>query len=479
MLEEFLQSLSNQTISFQFGDKRIDRRANYMIKKMAKTAGKSIPQIFCTEADLKGAYRFFDNTLVSPEKILEPHVAETILRCKKQKTVLAIQDSSDLCFDYMECLEGFESMQSHVEKGFRIHPVLAITEKGTPLGVLASLNYTRDPTKETAKNRNSLLIEEKESYRWLQGYREACKLAEKIPEAEIISISDREGDIWECLTEATDATLNKPKAHILIRARHNRCLKDEKKDTDKLEKKLIRCPVAYSAQVLLSKYRKSARTANIVIRASTVLLKAPATCKKKSLSPIEINAILVTETDPPKGVEPLHWLIMTTLPVDTPEEILRIVELYSQRWSIEVFFKVLKSGCQINATRFQSTENIENYIALAMLVGWKVMLTTYLPREYPDAPCTILFTGVEWRLAFKRIYKDKPFPELPTLKEAVSFVAMLGGYQKRKEPPGIQTIWEGILRLMDMVYGYELTQEVILSSKLEEDNMSIKRCVQL
>jgi hypothetical protein len=152
--------------------------------------------------------------------------------------------------------------------------------------------------------------------------------------------------------------------------------------------------------------------------------------------------------------------------------------LYAQRWSIEIYFKVLKSGCRIDSVRFQDPSNIKNYIAFSMLVAWKVMLTTYLPREFPDAPCTVLFTEVEWRLAFRRIYKNKPFPEkLPSLKEASGFIAMLGGYQKRKEPPGIQTIWRGVLRLLDMVYGYELTQEVILSQKKIEEKKARKRCV--
>lgn len=100
-----------------------------------------------------------------------------------------------------------------------------------------------------------------------------------------------------------------------------------------------------------------------------------------------------------------------------------------------------------------------------MLVAWKVMLVTYLPRETPDIPCTVIFTDIEWKLAYMRAFKEqRPLPKkTPSLKEALTFVAMLGGYQKRKAPPGIETVWRGIIRLMDMVYGYELTQKVLHS----------------
>jgi hypothetical protein len=453
-------------IDFKFGDRRINSRANFMANTMVKNMGKSLPQIFSTQGDLKGAYRFLGNNLVTPEKILQPHIDETIIRCKGQKLVAVLQDSSDLDFDFMECLEGFNSLHTNVDKGFRIHPNLVITEKGTPLGILATTNYTRDKeeSKLPKKHRNSLPIEKKESYRWLLGYREACKLAEKLSDVQIVSIADREGDIYECLKEA-EIDDKQCKADIIIRSNHNRCLKDATDETeDKLQKKLIRCPVRLEGKILLNKYRSDERAAYVATRSCEVLIQAPNTCKKKSLLPIRMNAVLVSEIDPPKGVEPIDWLLLTTLPINTVEEIQLIVCLYSKRWCIEIYFKVLKSGCRIDDVHFQSTQKIKNYIAFAMIIAWKSMLVTYLPREYPDEPCTCMFTEIEWKLAYRKIKGQISFPKKPPiLKEMVGFVAMLGGYQKRKDPPGIQTVWRGIIRLMDMVCGYEMTQELVLS----------------
>jgi hypothetical protein len=466
MQDQLIQVLSESELKFDFGDERLNRRASRLIEDLSKNSGKSLPQAFCNGGDLRGAYRFFSNSQISPKAILEPHKEETIRRCKTQKVVLSIQDSSDLDFDYMTCLEGFNSLHSTIEKGYRIHPCLVTTEEGTPLGVLASFDYNR-PLKEErlGKHRNSLTIEQKESYRWLQGYREACKLKAKSPHSQVISIADREADIYECFLEAT--TGKGQKADILIRAQHNRNLVNEGQDTDKIEKKLIRSPILTTATIQLHQYQKTERIATIAIRATTVTIKAPNTCKKKQLAPITINAVLISEIDPPKDAgTTVDWLLLTTLPIDNQEDALRIIKLYAKRWSIEVYFKVLKSGCRIDQVRFQNISNIKRYIALMMLVAWKVMLTTYLPREYPDEPCSILFTDIEWRLVFRRVYKDKPFPNNePTLKEVVTLVAMLGGYQKRKEPPGIQTVWNGIICLLNMVYGYEIAQEVVISRK--------------
>jgi hypothetical protein len=467
MNEGLIQTISNTKTEFNFGDERLNSRATHIVDLMSKNGGKSLPQMFCREGDLRGAYRFFNNSRVSPKSILTPHKEETINRCKSQEVVLVVQDSSDLDFDYMNCLQGFSSLHVNIDKGYRIHPCLALTEGGTPLGILASFDYTRLPrVGKSSQHRNTVPIEDKESYRWLQGYREACRLKAKVPETQVISIADREADIYECFLEATNG--QGIKADLLIRAQHNRALINEELNSNKLEKKLVRSHLIATATIKLYKHLKTERTATIAIRATTVNLQAPSTEKKKSLPSVQIHAVLVSEIDPPKGIQPLNWLLLTTLPIETQEEVFRIIKLYGQRWSVEVYFKVLKSGCRIDTVRFHSVSSIKRYIALTMLVAWKVMLATYLPREYPDAPFSILFTEIEWRLAYHRLYPNKPPPDrAPTLKEAVMLVAMLGGYQKRKEPPGIQTVWEGIKRLLDMVYGHKLAQEVFLNQKIQ------------
>lgn len=452
--------LDSTAISFDFGDTRINDRANKIVNTMTKSGcEKSISQTFNNEADYKGACRFFDNDLVTPNKILAPHAEETIIRCQRENLVAVIQDSSDLDFDYLQCVEGFNSLHSKVERGFRIHPLLVISNHGTPLGVIDAFNYTRSPKQKESKGRNSLPIEEKESYRWLLGYRGACQLKVNLPNVTVVSISDREGDIYECIAEAQNSEIS-DKADIIVRSKHNRCLKENDEAINKLEKKLTKSQVVYETQVTLNPYRSDERIAHLAIRATEVTFKAPSTCLKKTLSPITINAVLVSEIDPPKGVEAIYWLLLTTLPINETEQIKLIITLYAKRWLIEIFFKVLKTGCKIDAPHLQEKSRIENFIAVSMITAWRVMLQTYLPRECPDAPCTILFTEIEWKLAYEVAYEGRrQIPKnTPTLKEAAMVIAMLGGYKRRKQPPGIQTIWRGTIRLIDILKGYKIAQ---------------------
>lgn len=251
----------------------------------------------------------------------------------------------------------------------------------------------------------------------------------------------------------------------MVRSKHNRCLDENDKTIDKLEKKLTRQSVVYETQVKINPHKSDERIANLAIRSAEVTFKAPATCLKKTLPNIKINAVLVSEIDPPRRAEPIYWLLLTTLPINEPDEIKLIISLYAKRWLIEIFFKVLKTGCKIDATHLQEKTRIENFIAISMITAWRVMLQTYLPREYPNAPCSVLFTEIEWKLAFEVAYDGKrKIPKRPpTLREAITLIAILGGYKLRKQRPGIQSIWRGTVRLIDILMGYKIAQRIAVS----------------
>jgi hypothetical protein len=453
----------NDFQNFEFGDKRLNKRASLMVKRMAKRIGSTLPKIFTSHAELHGAYRFFKNDLVTPQKIIMPHREATLKRTQQCKHVLVIQDTTDVSFDHVENLEEFGKIHPGVKKGLRIHPQFLLSEHGTPLGVVEAEIFTRSNDKLPSKNRNQQPLEEKESYRWLKGLLTTCDLAKENTNTAFVSIADREGDIYECFEHASSS--NSPEnAFLIIRAQHNRCLGGSRsKSEGKIQQKLIRQPVAYEAEIIVNKGKKNERLATVRIRATDLLLRAPQTSLKKGLEPIKVNAVMVSEVDPPEKEKAIKWVLLSNLPIDTVEEIKRIVSFYSMRWQIEVFFKVLKSGCRIDNLQLESAHNICNYITMALIVAWKVMLTVYLPRELPNAPCTLIFTELEWKLVYLTVYKKKkPLPkDLPTLREITALVASLGGYIKRKSPPGIETVWCGIVRLMDIVQGYELSQELI------------------
>ncbi len=449
------QANIDKTYDFNFGDKRLNKRGNKIISQFGISCEASFPRAFNSEADLKGVYRFFNNGLVTPEKILQPHIAETLDRIKNTKTVLCIQDSTDWCFDHLKNLVGLTPLQTLVEKGFRLHPLLAINENGVPLGILDAEILVRKENSKEERHRNQIPLEEKESYRWMEGYLASCVVAEKAKNTEIINISDREGDIYECFMEA-----QKPdnKSHILVRAQHNRSLESEDKEEIKLFEKIRNMPTLYSSIVEVQESKNSIkREAQVEIKASKVTLKAPKTNLKRKLSSIILNVVMVVETNPPERAKPLCWILLTTLPINTTDQIKRIIRFYGLRWKIEIFFKTLKSGTKLEKARFEDASRIFNALAVCLIVSLRVMMLTYLARELPDEDCTLIFTEVEWKLAYCEVYKKMP-PKNCKLSEAVKLVAKLGGYLGRKcdGPPGTITVWRGLMVLNQMVRGYKL-----------------------
>ena len=189
------------------------------------------------------------------------------------------------------------------------------------------------------------------------------------------------------------------------------------------------------------------------IRAATLTVPPPA--YKKHLPSISINVVFLEEIDTPDGESPINWMLLTTLPVDSLEAAMLVVQLYLSRWGIELFFKVLKSGCKIEELRFKDVDRLLPCVAMYMIVAWRVMYVTYLGRECPDTPCSFLFEDDEWHSVYAVVKKSKP-PELPpSLGEFTKMIAILGGYKGRKSdgPPGIKAMWQGIQAMYKLAIG--------------------------
>ena len=246
-------------------------------------------------------------------------------------------------------------------------------------------------------------IEEKESNRWLEGYRKLCDLSEQLPGTMLVSISDREGDIYECFVEAACGEGGR-RAEYIIRGCQDRSLPEKLEDGcyKKLMEEVSEKPVLGEVEFKLPKAEN--RPSRIVIqsvRAGRVRLKPPYR-KGERLPEVEINVVFVEEINPPDGEEPITWLLLTSLAVDTFEQACLVVEYYLCRWQIEIYFKVLKSGCKIEDRQFETSARIKPCIALYMIVAWRVLFVTMLGRECPDLPCTVLFEDEddEWESVY-------------------------------------------------------------------------------
>ena len=167
------------------------------------------------------------------------------------------------------------------------------------------------------------------------------------------------------------------------------------------------------------------------------------------------------EINPPADIkEPVHWILLTTLSVNSLDDAHQIVRFYTYRWVVERFHYVLKSGgCHFEDSQLRTVEALHRLLAVCSRVAWRLLWLTYQARQTPDAPCTVALSETEWQ-ALSAFVAQSPVPaELPpTLQQAAHWIAHLGGFIGRKSDgnPGVKTLWRGWQRLQDIVATWTL-----------------------
>jgi hypothetical protein len=321
------------------------------------------------------------------------------------------------------------------------------TPQGTPLGLLDVQCWARDANDFGKKvRRKHTPIEQKESYKWLKSYAATAQVAAHSPATQIVSVGDREADIYE-LFELAARTDHGPQ--LLVRAEHNRALANEQQ---RLWPTLQAQPLAGTLALAVPRQgNRKARRAQLEIRFAAVHLQAPHGQRGKP--PLAVWAVLAQERDAPAQTKPLEWLLLTTVPVANAEQAVEKLQWYAQRWNIEVFHRTLKSGCRIEDRQLGNADRLEACLAIDMVVAWRIHHLTKLGREVPQAPCTVHFEQPQWQSLM--IFTERnPVPprEPPTLREAMRRVAGLGGFLGRKGDgePGTECLWRGLQRLDDI-----------------------------
>lgn len=440
--------------TINLGDVRLNRRAVQIAETLGLAPGRTIPQAFPSWASTKACYNFFNNGLVSEEKIIAPHVEQTIIRMKKQAVVLLVNDTSELDYDTKDAMEGKERI-TNTKTGLWLHPTVAVTPERLMLGII-DINFWKRKSIPVKGNRDKAPIEEKESYRWLLSYRKSCEMSRLMPMTQFINIADREGDIIEVLDEVAQQKENGCAAEIIVRSQYDRLLVDENnKEEGKLRQKLKEAKSLGEIEfVIPSTEKRKGRKVRQQIKGVAVRIKPG---NKDTV--VSINAIMAIEENPPKGEEPLVWVLITSLPVGTFEEATRVVSYYLCRWEIETFFKVLKSGCKIEERQLQTAERMKALITMFMVLAWRVMFTMMMGRVYGEMPCDVVFHEAEWKSVYRILHRKQKVPKTaPCLGEFIKMVAVLGGYVNRKSegPPGVKVIWKGMARMLDFATAWEV-----------------------
>jgi len=427
----------------RLGDRRLDARAASLLDTLGAKPTLSIPGAARGWAETQAAYRFFGHRKVSAESVLAPHAERTLERARAERVVLAIQDTTELDFTGKHDIDGLGPLTYAAQRGLHLHPTFLVTPERVPLGVFDAWLWARDP--ETfGESRAHLPLEDKESARWLEGYQRLSEVAGELPDTRLVYLADREADLYELFVAATDSPVE-----VLVRASHDRALLDE----GRLRHTLARAPALGRVTFTLPKSAtRPKRTVTQTLRASRVSIRAPN--GKARLAPsVALTALLAEETAPPAGTAPVQWLLLTTLPVETFEQALEMLEWYLCRWEIELLFKVLKSGCEVEKLQLQHLSRLEPAIALYLIIAWRVMLLRMSARRCPDLPCDVVFETEEWHAIYIVSQRAPPPDEPPPLDTIVRMLAGFGGFLNRKHdgPPGNKSIWIGLQRTRDFV----------------------------
>lgn len=457
-----------------FKDARLGRRCAEVLKQMGDAMGESIPYACQDWANTKAAYRFLSNARVDEADILSGHFAATRARCDAfEGPILLLQDTTEFSYQRanVKAIGITKSVNSgrdkqgrvrpHTVCGMLMHSSLAVTTQGLPLGLAAVKFWTRKKFKGTAAlkrkiNPTRVPIEQKESVRWLENFRQSIELLGQ--PTRFVHVGDRESDIFElyCLTRDLGS-------HFLVRACVDRLAGDgghtiaDEMDTTTLK----------------GLHRIEVRTANgemtkvaLEIRFKRMIVQPPIG-KQKRYPPLDLTVIHATERGAPKGRKPIVWKLITDLPVRGRAEAIEKIDWYAMRWKIETFHKVLKSGCQAEASKLRTAERLANLMAVFCILSWRVLWLTMLARAEPQASPSIAFTENEVAL-LDLLISDTGNRQAKqgTLSFYLIKLARLGGYLARAgdPPPGTIVIWRGLSRLIDIEIGAEVGASALVGN---------------
>ena len=423
------------------GDQLLTKRLIRLVDDLSAEPTKSIPLACGGLAETKAAYRLLDNEVVDWRAVLAAHGEPTVARMGREDRVLCLQDTTELDFTSQPGIAGLGRLSDERQHGMYLHPTLAVSESGVALGVLDAWMWVRKPKGETDIT---------ESRRWTEGYERIAELAERLPNTRLVYVADRESDLRELLDRA--AELGYP-ADVLLRAKHDRILAEG----GKLRADVARQAVLGEVEFAMPAARgRTARTVVQTVRAARVTLARHAgkTC--------ELTVILAREEAPPAGEKPVEWLLLTNEPVTTLDDAVLRIGWYRRRWLAEIFFRILKSGCRVEALQLATVERLERALVIYLVIAWRILYLITLGRDGPDLPCEVAFTAEEGRAAWLMAKRQAPPAAPPTLGEMMRLVAGFGGFLGRKGDghPGPKALWEGLMKLMAYVEALQTVHEV-------------------
>jgi hypothetical protein len=446
----------------QFFDERLKHRLFTLAADFFAQPGELIPQA-CqgSAAKTKAAYRFFSNPQVEMSTLLKPHLESTLERIRAHPVILAVQDTTTLNYS-AHPPEGVGPINTTQDQavGLILHDTVAFTPQGTPLGLLNVQCWARHPEEAGKRERrHALPIEEKESQKWLVSYRAVAEVQKLCPQTLLISVGDREADIYELFHEAAQDPQG---PRLLVRAERSRQRRvEQEEEKEALWSRMEVEPLAGTLEVAVPRRgSRPARRARLEVRFASVMLAPPS--RLRHLAPLRAWAVYAREVDYSAEVqEPLDWMLLLTLPTASFQEACLRLSWYGRRWGIEVYHRTLKSGCRIEDRRLYEAESLQACLAIDLVVAWRVYWLTQVGRENPRTPCDQILKEEEWRV-LSAWATGTAAKTVPGAQQATRWIGKMGGWLARgkHDNPGTTCIWRGLIRLQNMVEGYLLASHI-------------------
>ena len=440
------------------GDLRLSKRLVKIAESVGRSPAAGLPQVMDDAAALEATYRFLGNESVTPEAILAPHVAQTVMRCAGSREVLAVHDRTTFQFGGEKWREEMGYMPNGTQ-GFFGHFTLAVMpgEKREVLGVVGMSGIFRaPPPKRRRKKKHVGPTETNDRRRWLD---QALEVSETIgATAGVIHVMDREADIYWLM-----AGLKEEGARFVIRSHKDRAVEDD--DADRMKDCLENALFVMEREVALTARHnhftgahacmhpdREARCARLGIYAREVTLQRSRQASEDLPESLTLNLVLVRELAPTDPASAVEWVLLTTEPIKTRRQVEKIVDAYRSRWVIEEYFKALKTGCAYEKRQLESRHALMNALAVFAPCAWRLMLLRTLSRHDDQRLASDVLGATQLQ-----ILEALPRTRLPmnsTVKDAMYAIAKLGGHLKRNGPPGWLTLGRGFDKLLSIELGW-------------------------
>lgn len=448
--------------SADLGDRRRSRRLVAMAKEVAERPDGKVTSVFRRSAAREGAFRLVENEAVDPQAIARASYEATVRRSEGSEFVFVAVDGSSLNItdEARRKGTGVVGARKVGARGFQVMTALAVGPDGTPLGLCGQEFWSRveRSTRRTRRGgrQDKRPIEEKETVHWLRVMNQAREVLRPGNGPTPWFQLDRGGDAWPVILDGLE-----PGQLFTVRAVHDRRLRLDSAEIGErryLRETLEKQPVVAEQELdLPATGGRRARRATIEIRARQVTLDFLIGSKRRTFASLWALMARESSATVPSDEKPIEWVLLTSRPISSPSDAQLVLFGYSQRWRIEEFHRLWKSGaCRVEDTQLRDSDHIIRWATILAAVAVRILRMTYLSRTTPDTPATAEFTAAEIK-AIILARQPTAAPTHPSIALVVGWLADLGGYTGKSSggPPGPLVLARGLqsIQLLAEVVG--------------------------